>query len=255
MAGGRCCARDACPACCHRTHPCRRHLRLPTLQGHLVGHIKDIGQDPNKPETRLYATSAAQVSTVLRRRRRVQLFTRWPGLQAWLLDLWTCRSTPNTPCPSLPLHLPQPIHNDGPADVVTLLSLSPAKEGGASHWSSRYGAGQGWAALPGCATHRAAKGLVAPAVLAPQSAILAPCPSGPPAPSIVFICRPPPSLGFPAPDPCSPRCLPVCSHTVYNEILRKRPDLLEVLAGSWFFDRKGEVPPGKQPFFEIPVLK
>jgi len=28
-----------------------------------------------------------------------------------------------------------------------------------------------------------------------------------------------------------------------------------VLAGPWYFDRKGEVPPGKQPFFEIPVFK
>jgi hypothetical protein len=25
---------------------------------------------------------------------------------------------------------------------------------------------------------------------------------------------------------------------VYNEILRRRPDLLEVLAGPWYFDRK-----------------
>lgn len=102
-------------------------------QGHLLGHIKDIGLDPNAPTTRLYATSA-----------------------------------------------PQPIHNDGPADVVTLLCLNQAKEGGASTWSS--------------------------------------------------------------------------SITVYNEILRRRPDLLEVLAGPWYFDRKGEVPPGKQPFFEIPVF-
>jgi hypothetical protein len=30
-------------------------------QGHLVGHIKNIGHDPNKPDTRLYATSLAQV--------------------------------------------------------------------------------------------------------------------------------------------------------------------------------------------------
>jgi len=29
----------------------------------------------------------------------------------------------------------------------------------------------------------------------------------------------------------------------------------QVLAGPWYFDRKGEVPPGKQPFFEIPVFK
>ncbi|KAL4447780.1 hypothetical protein ABPG75_004999 [Micractinium tetrahymenae] len=108
-------------------------VRSINKQGHLLGHIKDIGQDPNRPDTRLYATSAAQ-----------------------------------------------PIHNDGPADVVTLLCLTPAKQGGASHWSS--------------------------------------------------------------------------SITVYNEILRRRPDLVPVLAGPWHFDRKGEIPPGKQPFFEIPVL-
>ena len=35
--------------------------RANNKQGHLIGHIKDIGQDPDKPETRLYATSAAQV--------------------------------------------------------------------------------------------------------------------------------------------------------------------------------------------------
>ena len=72
------------------------------------------------------------------------------------------------------------MHNDGPADVVSLLCLAPASVGGDSHWSS--------------------------------------------------------------------------STSVYNRILARRPDLLEVLAGPWFFDRKGEVPPGKQPFFEIPVL-
>ena len=29
---------------------------------------------------------------------------------------------------------------------------------------------------------------------------------------------------------------------------------LQVLAGPWFFDRKGEIPEGKKPFFEIPVF-
>ena len=73
----------------------------------------------------------------------------------------------------------QPYHNDS-ADIVTLLCLNNAKEGGVSSWSS--------------------------------------------------------------------------SISVYNSIARRRPDLAEVLAGPWFYDRKGEVPPGKQPFFEIPVL-
>ncbi len=44
------------------------------------------------------------------------------------------------------------------------------------------------------------------------------------------------------------------SITVYNEILKQRPDLAHLLAGPWFFDRKGEVPEGKQGFFEIPVF-
>ena len=44
------------------------------------------------------------------------------------------------------------------------------------------------------------------------------------------------------------------SITVYNEILRRRPDLAHLLAGPWFFDRKGEVPEGKKGFFEIPVF-
>ncbi|GFR42078.1 hypothetical protein Agub_g2873, partial [Astrephomene gubernaculifera] len=40
----------------------------------------------------------------------------------------------------------------------------------------------------------------------------------------------------------------------HNEILRRAPHLVPVLAGPWFFDRKTEVPEGKQPFFEIPVF-
>jgi hypothetical protein len=101
-------------------------------KGHLIGHIKDIGHDPNNPLTRLYATAAAQ-----------------------------------------------PYHNDA-ADIVTLLCLKNARHGGLSSWSS--------------------------------------------------------------------------SVSVHNEILKRRPDLGPVLAGPWFFDRKGEVPPGKKPFFAIPVF-
>ncbi|WIA23850.1 hypothetical protein OEZ85_013508 [Tetradesmus obliquus] len=102
-------------------------------KGHMISHIKDIGQDPSNPLTRLYATHAAQ-----------------------------------------------PFHNDS-ADIVTLLCLRNAKSGGLSSWSS--------------------------------------------------------------------------SVSVHNEILRTRPDLAEVLAGPhWFYDRKGEVPPGKKPYFLIPVF-
>jgi hypothetical protein len=57
--------------------------------GHLIGHVKDIGQDPSRPDTRLYTTSAAQ-----------------------------------------------PFHNDGPADLVALLCLDTAKDGGLSSWCS-----------------------------------------------------------------------------------------------------------------------
>ena len=42
--------------------------------------------------------------------------------------------------------------------------------------------------------------------------------------------------------------------TVHNEILRRRPDLAPVMAAPWYMDRKGEVPEGKQPFFQIPIF-
>lgn len=101
-------------------------------KGHLIGHIKDLGADPNAPDTRLYAT-----------------------------------------------HDAQPWHNDN-ADMVSLLCLTPAAEGGESGWAS--------------------------------------------------------------------------SITIYNEILRRRPDLAELFTGEWYFDRKGEIPEGKQPYFLIPVF-
>jgi hypothetical protein len=114
------------------------NLKPNNKQGHLIGHIKDIGHDPSNPDTRLYAT-----------------------------------------------HEAQPFHNDGCADLVSLLCLSTAKEGGASHWTS--------------------------------------------------------------------------SISIYNEILAKRPDLAQVLAQPWYFDKKG-VPllssssaQGADPFFTIPV--
>jgi hypothetical protein len=36
------------------------NARANNKKGHLIGHIKDIGHDPTKPETRLYATREAQ---------------------------------------------------------------------------------------------------------------------------------------------------------------------------------------------------
>ena len=106
----------------------------PCLQGHLVGHIKDLGHDPSLPTTRLYATAAAQ-----------------------------------------------PWHNDS-ADLVALLCLSPAARGGVSRWAS--------------------------------------------------------------------------SIAIYNAILKTDPAKAAVLAarGAWYYDRRGEVPAGKDPFFEQPVL-
>lgn len=44
------------------------------------------------------------------------------------------------------------------------------------------------------------------------------------------------------------------SISVHNSIVRRRPDLAHVLAGPWYFDRRGEIPPGKLPYFEIPVF-
>ena len=44
------------------------------------------------------------------------------------------------------------------------------------------------------------------------------------------------------------------SMTVHNEILRRRPDLAPVMAAPWYMDRKGEVPEGKKPYFQIPIF-
>ncbi|PHQ67991.1 MAG: taurine catabolism dioxygenase TauD [Sneathiella sp.] len=46
----------------------------------------------------------------------------------------------------------------------------------------------------------------------------------------------------------------VSTVTLYNEMQRQRPDLVELLFDSVATDRRGEVPPGENPFFEIPVL-
>ncbi len=46
----------------------------------------------------------------------------------------------------------------------------------------------------------------------------------------------------------------VSAETIYNEILQRRPDLLPCLFDDIATDRRGEVPEGMQPFFEIPVF-
>ncbi len=46
----------------------------------------------------------------------------------------------------------------------------------------------------------------------------------------------------------------VSAETIYNEILARRPDLLPCLFDAIATDRRGEVPDGMKPFFEIPVF-
>jgi len=44
------------------------------------------------------------------------------------------------------------------------------------------------------------------------------------------------------------------SMTVYNEVLARRPDLLPALFEPFPTDRRGEVPEGMQPWFDIPIF-
>jgi len=46
----------------------------------------------------------------------------------------------------------------------------------------------------------------------------------------------------------------VSSMTLYNEMLARRPDLLPALFEPFATDRRGEVPDGMQPWFDIPVF-
>ncbi len=46
----------------------------------------------------------------------------------------------------------------------------------------------------------------------------------------------------------------VSSATLYNEMLARRPDLLRVLMGPNYRDRRGEIPPGKGPWYVLPVF-
>jgi hypothetical protein len=41
---------------------------------------------------------------------------------------------------------------------------------------------------------------------------------------------------------------------IWNEVLDRRPDLAHVLTKPFTFDRKGEVPPGKQTTYELPIF-
>jgi len=101
-------------------------------QGHLLGHIKDIGNNPHDPKTRIYTTSYRQ-----------------------------------------------PYHTDS-CDVVGLLCLRKAKSGGLSNVTS--------------------------------------------------------------------------STTIHNEMLKHRPDLVDVLRQPFYVDRKGEIPAGKKPYYQMAVF-
>ena len=101
-------------------------------KGHLLGHIKDLGNDPHDPLTRIYTTNYRQ-----------------------------------------------PYHTDS-CDVVALLCLNKAKSGGLSTISS--------------------------------------------------------------------------STTIYNEMMKQRPDLVEILFEPFIIDRKGEIPKGKQATYQMPIF-
>lgn len=44
------------------------------------------------------------------------------------------------------------------------------------------------------------------------------------------------------------------SVTIYNEMLKRRPDLVAELIKPWYRDRRNEIPPGKGPWFELPIF-
>lgn len=46
----------------------------------------------------------------------------------------------------------------------------------------------------------------------------------------------------------------VSTVALYNEMLRRRPDLVAELVRPWYRDRREEIPPGKKPWWELPVF-
>src|SRR5688572_31060062 len=108
------------------------NLRMQNAEGHLLGHVRDLGRSSDDPNTRIYQTRERQT------------------------------------------------HHTDSCDVVGLLCLQTARSGGLS------------------------------------------------------------SL--------------VSSTTIFNEMRRRRPDLLGVLLEPIETDRRGEVPDGSKPFFTIPVF-
>ena len=108
------------------------NLRMQNAEGHLLGHVRDLGRSSDDPNTRIYQTRERQT------------------------------------------------HHTDSCDVVGLLCLRAAKSGGLSNL--------------------------------------------------------------------------VSSTTIFNEIRRRRPDLLKVLLEPIETDRRGEVPEGSKPYFTIPVF-
>ena len=108
------------------------NLRMQNAEGHLLGHVKDLGLSSDDPHTRIYQTRERQT------------------------------------------------HHTDSCDVVGLMCLRAAKSGGLSNL--------------------------------------------------------------------------VSSTTIFNEMRRRRPDLLRVLLAPIETDRRGEVPEGSEPYFTIPVF-
>ena len=108
------------------------NLRMQNAEGHLLGHVRDLGRSSDDPNTRIYQTRERQT------------------------------------------------HHTDSCDVVGLMCLRQAKSGGLS------------------------------------------------------------SL--------------VSSTTIFNEVRRRRPDLLQVLLEPIETDRRGEVPDGSKPYFNIPIF-
>lgn len=46
----------------------------------------------------------------------------------------------------------------------------------------------------------------------------------------------------------------VSTVALYNEMLKRRPDLVAELVKPWYRDRREEIPPGKKPWWELPVF-
>ena len=46
----------------------------------------------------------------------------------------------------------------------------------------------------------------------------------------------------------------VSSGTVFNEMLKVRPDLVKVLSETLYRDRRGEIPEGREPWYRLPVF-